>query len=96
MLELKPLGHAPLTPNGQAYMLGPCSVIVELEPDGWHLSIAHVRRYPTWDEIKEARYRLLPSEKTYVMVFPPPEEYVNQHPNCFHLWELKQEEERQT
>jgi hypothetical protein len=62
-------------------------VLVGWSPGGWHLSISHVRRYPTWDEIAHARDKLLPKELTFVMVLPPPEEYVNLHPYCFHLWQ---------
>lgn len=54
-----------------------------------HLSISHPERYPTWEEIKEARYDLLPNECTVGILLPPKEEYVNIHPNCFHLHEVK-------
>ena len=51
-----------------------------------HISISHPKRYPTWDEIKFVRYELGPKDKDMVMYFPPMEEYVNIHPNCFHLY----------
>ena len=54
----------------------------------WHLSISTATRYPTWDEIKDARYALLPDEVTMAMLLPPSREYVNIHPNCFHLHEI--------
>jgi len=55
---------------------------------GWHLSISHPTRYPTWDDIKAARYDLLPDECTMAMLLPPSGEYINVHPNCFHLHEV--------
>ena len=65
------------------------AVIVAWEPgDGWHLSISHPTRYPTWDEIRDARYDLLPDDCTMAMLLPPRAEYVNLHPNCFHLHEV--------
>ena len=78
------------------FALGECTVIVAREPLGrdgalaWHLSISHPSRYPTWDEIKTARYELTPPEVTMVMVLPPPEEYVNleAQDNVFHLHEM--------
>lgn len=76
------------------YELGECRVIVAREPspDGiaWHLSISHPSRYPTWDEIKTARYRLTPSDVTMAMILPPPDEYVNveAQDNVFHLWQI--------
>jgi hypothetical protein len=71
-----------------------CTVLVGREPLGpngelrWHLSISHRLRYPTWDEIADARYRFIPDEVTVVMFLPPRREYVNLHPNCFHLHEI--------
>lgn len=55
----------------------------------WHMSISHPTRYPKWDEIKEARYKFCPDEVTMGMLLPPKADYVNHHPNCFHLWEVK-------
>lgn len=71
---------------------GELVVIVGKEPPGWHLSISHQvndrpGRYPTWDEIADARYQFTPNEVTMVMLLPPREEYVNFHPTVFHLWQ---------
>lgn len=54
----------------------------------WHLSISHPERYPTWDEVADARYELVPAEVTMAMLLPPPEQYLNEHPYCFHLWQI--------
>jgi len=54
----------------------------------WHLSISTNHRYPTWEEIRDARYALLPDNITMGMLLPPKREYVNVHPNCFHLHEI--------
>lgn len=74
---------------------GPCQVLVSKEPrpgDGnrlwWHLSISRPDRYPNWEEIKDARYALLPMGLTFAQILPPMNEYTNIHPNCFHLWEI--------
>ena len=81
-----------------------CSVIVANEPAKaapagiwlppnelllWHLSIAHQHRYPTWDEIADVRYALVPEDVTMAMLLPPPDEYVNAHDYCFHLWQIE-------
>jgi hypothetical protein len=80
-----------------------CSVIVAHEPARaapaeiwlppaeqllWHLSISHRHRYPSWDEIADARYALVPDRVTMAMLLPPRDEYVNAHPFCFHLWQI--------
>ena len=72
---------------------GTLTAIVAQEPQGWHLSVSwrnsrgRPTRYPTWDEIADARYRLLPDDRDFVMHLPPPGEYVACHPTTFHLHE---------
>jgi len=78
------------------YQKGPCHAFIAREPFGksdallWHLSISCKDRYPGWNEIKDARYTLLPLGLTFAMLLPPSGEYVNIHPNCFHLWEARE------
>lgn len=75
---------------------GHLSVFAGEEPAGFHLSISHrlsdgtrrPGRYPTWDEITDARYRFAPLDKTMAMLLPPQDEYVNVHATTFHLWEV--------
>lgn len=74
------------------YSLGECSVIVTREYGKWHLSIAHPHRYPTWDEIAEARYRLLPDGIVVAMILPPKQFYINIHRNCFQMHEIDDSE----
>lgn len=69
---------------------------VTVEAGLWHLSVSHPRRYPTWDEIKALRYALLPAEKTFAILLPPMDQYVNLHPNCFHLHEVPEMHEAAT
>jgi hypothetical protein len=66
-----------------------CKIICGIEPNGWHLSISHKYRDPTWEEIKIVRYQLMPSDIQVVMLLPPMAWYVNIHNYCFHLWEMK-------
>lgn len=73
---------------GDWYLFGECSVCISKDAGQWHLSIAHPSRYPTYDEIKEARYEFTPNKATMAMIFPPKEEFVNIHQNCFHLWQI--------
>lgn len=74
----------------RAYELGECSVLVTKEGGSWHVSIAHPRRYPTWDEVAEARYRLVPDDVTLAMLLPPRELYVNLHKNCFQMIQVEE------
>ena len=75
---------------------GHLSVFAGREPAGFHLSISHRTnnqtptpgRYPTWDEIVDARYRFCPLDVTMAQLLPPQDEYVNLHDTTFHLWEV--------
>jgi len=64
-------------------------VIVSIDAGMWHLSVSHASRYPTFDEIRDVRYKYLPNDITVAMLYPPKEQYVNLHNNCFHLWQIK-------
>ena len=68
---------------------------------GWHISVSHRTRIvdpdtkrpmpgrlPTWDEMKEARYRFAPDNVTMAMLLPPKALYVNVHPTTLHLWQV--------
>ncbi len=51
-----------------------------------HLSISHPDRYPTWEELLMVKERFVGDEEEAIQVLPRKSEYVNIHPNCFHLW----------
>ena len=51
-----------------------------------HCSISRADRYPTWAEIVQVRTRFFLDSDYVVQILPPSGEYVNVHPNCFHLW----------
>lgn len=51
-----------------------------------HLSISAKTRYPTWDEIKEARYRFMPRDRDAYMILPPAHAYLDRMPTTFHLF----------
>ena len=74
------------------------TVICGREPCGphgemrWHLSVAHNKRNPTWEEIRDLRYFLVPDGAMMTMFLPPAQEYVNAHPFCFHLYEVEADE----
>lgn len=78
------------------WSVGECQVLVGWEPVaaqpgayGCHLSISHPSRYPGWDEIVAARYRLCPPDAYMAMVLPPAGEYVDLHPRTFQLHEVR-------
>lgn len=86
--------------HAERWVVGDCTVMLSREPNvgfdgsyGWHMSIAHPRRYPTWDEIKTARYGIPTlDDVTMAQILGPvgEDEWVDIHENCFHLYEIKQ------
>lgn len=75
-------------PGIQAFRAGPVRALVSKDAGDWHISVSCEDRYPTWDEIKEARYDLLPDDIYMAQILPPKSEFVNIHPNTFHLWQI--------
>lgn len=67
---------------------GECVIIVSKDGGLWHLSISAKDRLPTYEELKAARYKYMAGCRYVAQIFPPPEEFVNLHPNVLHLWEL--------
>jgi hypothetical protein len=96
------LPAAPGAPPVRAYRAdaadGPLAAACAREPVGrdgrplWHLSVSHAARLPSWDELKAAKYQIVPEDVVMVLVFPRrAAAYVNLHPNCLHLWEAEPE-----
>jgi len=71
------------------YKNGQYDILITKDLGRWHLSISHPHKYPSWRAIKDARYKYLPKDIFVAMILPPPENFINAHPNCFHLWEVQ-------
>jgi hypothetical protein len=93
--------HGTRLAEAQHWRMGNLKIVTVQEPAGkdgrflWHLSMSHKNRHPTWDEIKAARYWLLPLDITVGMLLPPPDQYTNvpQQDHVFHLWEVSDQRE---
>lgn len=80
--------RALLEPGSRAFRFGACRVIVSQQRAGWHLSISRPDRLPSWEEIRDARYALVPDSATMALLLPPRSEYVNVHEFCMQLYEI--------
>ena len=74
-------------------------ILVGVEPCqdrgiGLHWSMSHPGRYPTWDEIMDARDALFGPERVFQQELAKRSEWVNLHSNCFHFWGDVESEER--
>lgn len=87
-----PYRHPHIQPGTMQYRMNGCLILVSppYQEQGWHLSISHTRRYPTWEEIAFAWYTLVPEAETRsgVLVLPPIEDYINIHEYCMQVHEL--------
>ena len=80
-----------IVPGAKSYVSHPDGAlrcIVGKEGGKWHLSMSHPDRYPTWDELADARYRFVPDRAHMAMLAPPRAEFVNAHAMTLHLWEV--------
>lgn len=54
---------------------------------GWeHVSVSRQDRCPTWDEMCQVKALFWTDDDCVIQYHPPASEYVNNHPNCLHLW----------
>ncbi len=51
-----------------------------------HVSVSREDRYPTWEEILAVKEEFIGEEEEAYQVLPRASQYVNIHPNVFHLW----------
>lgn len=55
-------------------------------PKWEHVSVSLPNRTPNWDEMCFVKDLFWGEEETVIQIHPPKSKYVNQHPNCLHLW----------
>lgn len=54
---------------------------------GWeHVSVSLQRRCPNWPEMCAVKELFWMPDETVLQFHPPRSVYVNDHPNCLHLW----------
>lgn len=87
--EKKIENNNPMKYKTGTFKNGLCTIIITIDAGLWHLSISTPTESPTYSQIKEARYKFLPDNLYMGQIFPPKAEFVNLHPFCHHLWELK-------
>jgi hypothetical protein len=78
--------------KGEIWIAGRLRAIVSQDgPDQyWHISVSHADgRYPTWDEIADARYDLCPNDIDMALILPPPADYTNYNPRVLQLTEVR-------
>ena len=51
-----------------------------------HVSVSMPNRTPNWKEMCFIKDLFWGEEEIVIQIHPPKSKYVNQHPNCLHLW----------
>lgn len=79
----------------QSYRMGALQAIVSRDDLGdgdlrWHISLSRKDRVPTWDELAKCAHHLRPGI-VFCVPMPPRSWWLNVHPNCLHLHEIKDE-----
>ncbi len=62
---------------------------------GWdHVSVSPLNRktIPTWDMMCKVKDIFFKPEEAVIQIHPPKDEYVNNMPNCLHLWRANDKE----
>ena len=61
--------------------------VIASDGAGWeHVSVSRRDRCPTWDEMCQVKDLFWDEDDCVVQYHPPKEAWVNNHPNCLHLW----------
>lgn len=61
--------------------------VVASNGDGWeHVSVSLSNRTPNWKEMCFIKDFFWDEEDCVIQFHPPKSDYVNNHPNCLHLW----------
>ncbi|MGD0621465.1 MAG: hypothetical protein ABSA82_03230 [Thermacetogeniaceae bacterium] len=83
-----------LPPGAETYAKGERKAIVSKDDQGhWHLSIFCKNRYPTIDEIRDARFTFCPKDITMAIILLP-DEHPYMRKNGVHLCEIEGEQEQ--
>lgn len=54
---------------------------------GWeHVSVSCESKVPTWDIMCQIKDMFFKEDEVVMQLHPAKDEYINNHPNCLHLW----------
>ncbi|RZG74996.1 hypothetical protein EXE10_20410 [Acinetobacter sp. WCHAc060033] len=61
--------------------------VIAIDQMGWeHVSVSLPTRCPTWEEMCFIKSLFWSDDACVIQYHPAKSEYVNNHPNCLHLW----------
>lgn len=75
--------------SGMYYAPGVSATLICSWGGGWeHVSISPTRKSytPSWDDMCRLKEVFFKDDEAVIQIHPPKSEYVNNMPNCLHLW----------
>lgn len=65
---------------------GTLTVIASADDEWEHVSVSRTNRCPNWPEMCRIKELFFHDTETVMQLHVPPEDHVNVHPYCLHLW----------
>ena len=96
--QLKRVIWANVTDDGAAgFIKMPCwqgSIIVSTGAGWEHVSVSPDKKriIPSWDDMVKIKDMFWTEEEAVIQIHPPKADYVNNMPNCLHLWRCTHKE----
>ncbi len=81
--------------NGFIYIRGWEGTVIASWGGGWeHVSVSPRKNNytPTWDDMCAIKELFFDDDEAVIQIHPPKDEYVNNMPNCLHLWRANDKE----
>lgn len=75
--------------SGEIHMYGWSGSVIASTGGGWdHVSVSPYKRSytPTWEDMCRIKDIFFNDNEAVIQIHPPKDEYVNNMPNCLHLW----------
>jgi len=62
-------------------------LVIASNGGGWeHVSVSCISRVPSWEIMCEIKDMFFNEDEVVMQLHPAKKDYVNNHPNCLHLW----------
>lgn len=69
------------------YYKGIDYMVIASDGAGWeHVSVSSKNRIPSWEVMCKIKELFFEDEEVVIQYHPKKSEYINNHPNCLHLW----------
>ena len=61
--------------------------VIASNGQGWdHVSVSHKHKVPSWKVMNTIKEMFFADNEVVMQLHPAKKDYINNHPNCLHLW----------